>query len=101
MNSPSRTQESAFFLSDQQRDQLAAELDREGFVVLPDRLPVRLLERVLAANRRLAGERLKSPERESLKLHDCVSLDPAYRELMMYPPALQLAHDALGPCYHL
>jgi ectoine hydroxylase-related dioxygenase (phytanoyl-CoA dioxygenase family) len=30
-----------------------------------------------------------------------VSLDPAFRALMMYPPALQLAHDLFGPSFQL
>jgi ectoine hydroxylase-related dioxygenase (phytanoyl-CoA dioxygenase family) len=28
-------------------------------------------------------------------------LDPAFRELMMYEPALQLCHDLFGPAFHL
>lgn len=85
-----------------QRDDLAARLDADGYAVLPGKLPEELRLAVLAAIDRYAAEkRSADPAVKSIKANNCVDLDPAFRRLMMYTPALQMAYDAFGPCFHL
>ena len=89
-------------LSAAQRDSLLAELERDGYTVLPDRLPEPLRLGCLAAIDRIAADdRKRDSSIKSVKRQDCVHLDSAFRELMMYTPALQLAHDVFGPSFHL
>ena len=89
-------------LSDGQREELMARLDRDGYVVLPQKLPPDFTREVLAAIDRLAVQmRRQNPALESLKLQNCVDYDAAFRHLMMYEPALQLCLDVFGPMFHL
>jgi ectoine hydroxylase-related dioxygenase (phytanoyl-CoA dioxygenase family) len=89
-------------LTDGQREGLLRQLDEDGFFILPGLLPGELVERTLAAiDRCAAAERANHPGRPSVKLHNIVDRDPAFIELMMYEPALQLAYDCLGPVFHL
>lgn len=91
-------------LSETDRDDLTERLEADGFAVLPGRLPEALSERVLAAIDRIAAEERATAggqEARSVKRHNCVALDRAFRELMMWEPALQMAHDQLGPSFHL
>ena len=89
-------------LTDAQRSSLMADLARDGFVVLPGLLPQPLIDRAVdAIDRVAAGERAKDAARVSVKVHNIVDIDSAFRELMMYEPALQLAYDSFGPMFHL
>jgi ectoine hydroxylase len=89
-------------LTNAERDELNAKLARDGFVLLPHKLPSALMDAVLAAIDRLTAEkRQQNAAVKSVKMHNCVVLDPAFRALMMYEPALQLAYDAFGPMFHL
>lgn len=89
-------------LTDSQRASLMSDLARDGFVVLPGILPQSLIERAVEAiDRCTRDERAKDASKVSIKIHNAVDLDPAFRELMMYEPALQLAYDAFGPMFHL
>jgi ectoine hydroxylase-related dioxygenase (phytanoyl-CoA dioxygenase family) len=89
-------------LTDSQRDTLIAQLDRDGFFVLPQKLPPGLIEASVAAIDRITvEEQRKDAGRRSVKKQNCVELDPAFLELMMYEPALQLAYDVFGPMFHL
>jgi ectoine hydroxylase-related dioxygenase (phytanoyl-CoA dioxygenase family) len=105
-------------LTDVQRDELMATLQRDGFVVLPGLLPEALRLRAIEAIDRLAGERRTSktafdingfavkgdaagPVRRSVKIGNIVDVDPVFREVMTYEPALQLAYDCFGPMFHL
>ncbi len=89
-------------LTDAQRDELMATLDRDGFVVLPGLLPDPLRQGALKAIDRLAAEkRAENPAKRSVKLANIVDADPAFRALMMYEPALQLAYDCFGPMFQL
>lgn len=85
-----------------QRDALAADLARDGYAVLPGRLPeamrVAAVEAIDAIARK---DREADPSLRSIKRQNCVALDPAFRALMMYEPALQMAYDALGPVFQL
>jgi ectoine hydroxylase-related dioxygenase (phytanoyl-CoA dioxygenase family) len=89
-------------LSDAQRDALLVDLDRDGYAVLPDLLPRTMIDAGIAAIDRLSAQaRRESPGQRAVKLDNCVDRDPALRSLMMYEPALQLAHDVFGPMFHL
>jgi hypothetical protein len=90
-------------LSDAQRKSLQADLDRDGFVVLPGRLPDELLQPALdAIDRHAKPARAKNPpNKPSVKLQNIVDLDLAFMNLMMYEPALQMAYDCFGPMFQL
>ncbi len=89
-------------LTDAQRIKLMDSLDREGYVILPGLLPDPLLKGALTAIDRVAREeRAADPEKRSVKVANIVDVDPAFRALMMYEPALQLAYDCFGPMFHL
>eukprot|EP01120_Amphizonella_sp_Union-15-10_P012251 TRINITY_DN5409_c0_g1_i2.p1 TRINITY_DN5409_c0_g1~~TRINITY_DN5409_c0_g1_i2.p1 ORF type:complete len:290 (-),score=46.90 TRINITY_DN5409_c0_g1_i2:48-917(-) len=84
------------FLTDEQRDQLVKKLEVDGYVTLPFKLPPELTKEVSEAILKL-----KDPQKESQKFSDIVTLDPAFRKLMLYKPALQLSYDVFGPMFHL
>lgn len=89
-------------LTNDERDELNATLDRDGFAILPHKLPQELMDDVLSAIDRIAAEeRQQDRDVISVKRQNCVDTDPAFRRLMMYEPALQLAYDAFGPMVHL
>lgn len=83
-------------LTNAQRDTLMAQLERDGYFVLPEKLPAELNNRCLEAIDRLSADTQKS-----VKMQNCVDLDAAFLELMLYKPALQLAYDVFGPMFHL
>jgi len=77
-------------------------LDQDGFVVLPGLLPESFRQNALEAIDRLAKvERAVHPSKRSVKLANIVDRDPAFRALMTYEPAVQLAYDCFGPMFHL
>ncbi len=89
-------------LSNSEREELNAQLSQDGFAVLPHKLPSELADAVLSAIDRITAEkRRESTNGKSVKMNNCVVLDPAFRDLMMYEPALQLTYDAFGPMFHL
>ncbi len=91
-------------LGDGERDALNKRLEEDGFVVLEQKLPTELMQDVLEAIDRITNEhriRQDNAGTASVKVQNCVDKDPAFRKLMMYEPALQLAHDAFGPMFHL
>ncbi len=89
-------------LTDVQRKELLGKLQEDGFFVLPGLLPADLMGRVLEAIDRAAAKARSGPDaRASVKVHNIVDVDPAFRELMMYEPALQLSYDCFGPAFHL
>jgi ectoine hydroxylase-related dioxygenase (phytanoyl-CoA dioxygenase family) len=89
-------------LTNTERDTLNAQLERDGFAVLPGKLPAELMDAVLGAIDRQAAEtRRENAAIRSVKMHNCVVLDPAFLALVMYEPALQLTYDAFGPMFHL
>lgn len=89
-------------LSNAQRDSLMDSLDSDGYAILPDRLPQPMVDRLLGAIDRIAGEkRAQNTSLTGVRLQNCVDSDPAFRDLMMYEPALQLAYDTFGPMFHL
>ncbi len=89
-------------LTNAERDDLMTAIDQDGYVVLPHKLPTGLMNNVLAAIDRITAEtRAAKPGTQSVKRQNCVDLDPAFRHLVMYQPALQMAYDAFGPMFHL
>ncbi len=94
--------ESARPLTDHERDRLAAELARDGFTVLPGRLPeAQRLATIAAIDRIAAAERGRRGDVGAVKVHDCVRRDRVLADLILHEPALQLVHDAFGPMFHL
>ena len=83
-------------LTNAQRTDLMAQLERDGYFVLPEKLPADLNQRCIEAI-----DRLSAGAGTSVKMQNCVDLDAVFLELMLYQPALQLAYDALGPMFHL
>ena len=92
---------SAARLSNTERDQLVGQFRTDGYCVLPRTLSEDLTFRALAAIDRITAEIRGSNTTKSVKVPNCVDTDAAFRELMMYEPALQLAFDLLGPIFHL
>jgi ectoine hydroxylase-related dioxygenase (phytanoyl-CoA dioxygenase family) len=89
-------------LTDSQRETLISQLKRDGYFVLPQKLPADLIAETIAAIDRITLEaQQENPNQRSVKKQNCVALDPAFLKLMMYEPALQLAYDAFGPMFHL
>lgn len=89
-------------LSDAQREQIMGQIETDGYAILPDRLPSGQIDELIAAIDRIAGERrAQKPDLTGVKGQNCVDAAPAFRSLMMYEPALQLAYDAFGPMFHL
>lgn len=86
-------QRSPSTLSNEQREQLVSDFNRDGFVVLP--IP---LDENLRADCEQAIDRMAegSPD-EAVVQHHCVSTDPAFLRLMCWRPALELCVDLLGP----
>jgi len=92
----------ACFLTNEERDALLATFERDGFCVLPEKLPEDLHARLLEVIDAIAEEdRMHQPDSLSVKRQNCVDLHSVFRELLLYPPALQLCHDLLGPMFHL
>lgn len=89
-------------LTDSERAALMAQLERDGYFVLPQKLPAALNAACIAALDRIAQDaQRQDPQQRSVKVQNCVMRDPAFVELMLYQPALQLAYDAFGPMFHL
>ena len=88
-------------LTDTERDTLAADLERDGYVVLPRRLPPDLLAACVSAIDRITNEKRGDNAKQSVKVMNCVDEDAAFRYLMDYEPALQMAYDVFGPMFHL
>ncbi len=88
-------------LTDTERDALLANLDRDGYVVLPRLLPAPLMQNCLQAIDRITTEKRGDNTSQSVKVMNCVDLDAAFRALMDYEPALQLSYDVFGPMFHL
>lgn len=89
-------------LTDAQREHVMASLDQDGFAVLPGLLPTSLRQRTLDAIDQTAQQvRSTNPARRSVKIANIVDVDPCFRALMTYEPALQLAYDCFGPMFHL
>lgn len=102
MDRPAGAGETPRRLTDRQRDDLMARLDEDGYVVLPEKLPGAWVGELIGAIDRIAGEeRAGAAHPASVKVQNCVDADPAFRRLLMYEPALQLAYDAFGPLFHL
>ncbi len=96
-------------LSDEHRDECLTRLNEDGFSVLPVKLPENLLDRIvhfvdtyIDRVRNYEPDLANASEARYVYMRDTmVEDDPAWRELMMFKPALQLCHDVFGPMFHL
>ena len=88
-------------LTDGERDALLADLDRDGYVVLPRLLPQSLITDCIGAIDRITQQKRGDNAKQSVKVMNCVDEDPAFIRLMDYEPALQMAYDVFGPMFHL
>ena len=89
-------------LSDQQRDDCLAAIDRDSFVVLPHLMPQDMIDRANAYIDQCCS-RFDREERDHPRYHETniVEHDPVFREFLLYLPALQLSYDVFGPMFHL
>ena len=85
-------------LSDQQRDECLAAIDRDSFVILPHLLPQDMIDRANAYIDECCA-RFDREERDHPRYHETniVEHDPVFREFLLYLPALQLSYDVFGP----
>jgi hypothetical protein len=102
-------------LTDEQRDACVAAIARDSFCILPIKLPAELISRVDAyiTNYCDAARADPSAMRSSGMFKPLVSgpsdylqfnlveLDPVFREMLTFRPALQLCYDCFGPMFHL
>lgn len=92
-------------LTYEQRDAVLSSIERDGYAILPLQLPLSDLQSLRDATVALARgvrEGLSTAAPRSVKVANIVDAHPCFLELAMYPPALQLAHDAFGSgAFHL
>ncbi len=85
-------------LSDAERDRLLKELDRDGYIILPLKLPAWIIEDAANYFDRYVAERRKTDPRETQFFHyNVVEFDPVFRHLLVFKPAMQLCYDVFGP----
>jgi len=85
-----------------ERDQLMQDLDRDGYIVLPFKLPAWMIEEVNREIDRIVDEQRKfDPHKTAFNGMNIVERAPIFRRLMMYKPALQLGYDCFGPQFVL
>ena len=111
-------------LTDRQRDECVASIAKDSFCILPIKLPDELIARAneyitafcddLCAHptaMRSSGA-FKPPvngpgaaglsdQHRSFSQTNLVELDPVFREMLTFRPALQLCYDCFGPIFHL
>jgi hypothetical protein len=100
LSPPARAGAQPARLTDAQRDSLLELFHRDGYMILPEKLPQSWMDGAIAAIDRIAQAE-RGDEIRSVKRQNCVALDPALRRLMVYEPALQLTYDLFGPMFHL
>lgn len=89
-------------LSDEERTTLIAQLEKDGYVIIPRELPHEFIQRAIAAIDRISAPiKAKNPSSKSVKVMNCVGQDVVFQQLMMYEPALQLCYDVFGPTFQL
>ena len=89
-------------LTDAQRDDCLAAIDRDGFTILPHLLPQDMIDRANAYIDECCA-RFDREERDHPRYTETniVEHDPVFREFLLYLPALQLSYDVFGPMFHL
>ena len=92
-------------LTYEERDAILALLERDGYAILPRKLPADDVVALQAATLTLANsvrEGMPTDGARSVKIANVVDAHPTFLELAMYPPALQLAYDSFGcGAFHL
>ena len=84
------------------RDECLAAIDRDGFTILPHLLPQGMIDGANAYIDECCA-RFDREERDHPRYTETniVEHDPAFREFLLYLPALQLSYDVFGPMFHL
>jgi len=88
-------------LNNFERDVLLTKLETDGFVVIPEKLDKELLESAQSALNQIMAEGEHERKKARCEMDNIINVDPAFRHLMTYYPAMQLAHDVFGPSFHL
>jgi hypothetical protein len=89
-------------LSDAARDACLEHIDQDSYVVLPITLPQSMVDRANAYIDTVCKKVSKADRVDKgLSETNIVELDPVFRELLTYKPALQLSYDVFGPMFHL
>lgn len=112
----------AMQLSDRQRDECVAAIAKDSFCILPIKLPDELIARADAYITAFCDEMCAEPTAmrssgafkapvngpdavgvgdRSFSQTNLVELDPVFREMLTFRPALQLCYDCFGPIFHL
>lgn len=90
------------WLTDAQRDAMVSSIASDGYCILPFQLSPELCTRAVQVIDRIAAEKRRAdPSLESVQVTNAVDEDVVFRELLMYPPMLQLGRDLFGPGFHL
>jgi len=78
------------------------DLDRDGFIVLPFKLPAWMIEEASREMDRIVDEQRKfNPQQTAFNGMNVVERAPIFRRLLMFKPALQLSYDCFGPQFVL
>ena len=101
-------------LTDEQRDECLKSIAENSFCILPIKLPEAIIERANAYITNFCDAVAANPDRphssgawKPLKVGagysqtSLVELDPVFRELMTFRPAMQLTYDCFGPMFHV
>ena len=101
-------------LTDDQRDECIAAIARDSYCILPIKLPPELITRMddyisrycdaaCADPSALRSGGMYKPLTNGTFYHqfNLVELDPVFREMLTFRPALQLCYDCFGPMFHL
>jgi len=88
-------------LSDDERTKILEKIDQDGYAIIPRRLSPDRIKTLIEAIDKIVDTVRGENKTQSVKIADCVGKDAAFKELMMFPPAVQLAYDSFGPIFHL
>ncbi len=89
-------------LTDAQRDQCLAQIDRDSYTVLPITLPQDTIDQANAyIDAYCANVGQQEKARQGFSQTNIIEHAPIFRALLTYPPALQLSYDIFGPMFHL
>jgi hypothetical protein len=111
-------------LTDEQRDECIKAIAEDSYAILPIKLPAELIARADAYITRFCDEMCENPtamrssgafkppvngpgavgladQHRSFSQTNLVELDPVFREMLTFRPALQLCYDCFGSMFHL
>jgi len=88
-------------LTDTERADLVKKVDADGYAIVPRKLTPAQIATLIQAIDRVTNEIRGDDKSRSVKVANIVDKDPAFKNLMMFEPALQLAYDFFGPTFNL